>query len=736
MEGSGQLSCFWSRPTGLQSFLCLLIVLVAAAGSAVSAQSARTFLPEDSLRVVNISDAQISPDGTWVAYLTSQPSGNENRNALWLVRLTNDTSVAATEVDRPDGPFNNGTILAGSDLNPSTPRWSPDSKRLAFYGTVGKQRGLYVASVIDKSPRFVAPVMPGNSFVTYAGESLAWSPDSRTIAFISFTPPDAPGQLADPAQLATDPRVIDRLQYKSRTGFSDGLVAQIFLVNPDQAESRREPRQLTHGREQNHAIDWSPRGDEIAFVSNHEIDPDANNNSDIFAVNAAGTVRQITSTPGCEYEPVWSPDGKWIAYTATTRDVTTIDSVAEDTHLWVVAAEGGRGRELNGAQDRRAHAPQWRGDSRVIYYLANDLGQSTLFGVTLDGQVSPATPGGPIRRTRLSQPPPLRPLNIQSFSISNSFLDPTSLDRPSRGPSQLVTVASEPMRPNEVWLVSSLPGPEGRSRFALRPLTAQNAWLQSVNVVRPEELIVRAPDGTPIQGWLVRPANWRENNRYPLILSIHGGPHGASNPAFSSTFQAFAGRGYAVLYFNPRGSNGYGQRFSDGTLRDWGGGDYRDLMAGVDEALHRYPWIDPDHLYVTGGSYGGYMTNWIITQTSRFRAAASLASVSNLISFYATSLYQDLVHAEFGVPWDNFDLLWERSPLKYVRAAQTPTLFIHGELDNDVHITQAEEMYMALRRRGVNTQFVRYPREGHGFTEPKHKLDQLERMLAWFDANR
>jgi dipeptidyl aminopeptidase/acylaminoacyl peptidase len=169
-------------------------------------------------------------------------------------------------------------------------------------------------------------------------------------------------------------------------------------------------------------------------------------------------------------------------------------------------------------------------------------------------------------------------------------------------------------------------------------------------------------------------------------------------------------------------------------VSDWGGGDYRDLMAAVDEALRRYSWIDQGRLGVTGGSYGGFMTNWIITQTARFKAAVSVAGVSNLISFYATSLYQDLIHAEFGgFPWDNYDLLWQWSPIRYVRQVQTPTLFIHGEQDNDVSITQAEEMYMALRRRGVDAVFVRYPREGHGLREPRHRTDALERALDWFD---
>jgi len=232
----------------------------------------------------------------------------------------------------------------------------------------------------------------------------------------------------------------------------------------------------------------------------------------------------------------------------------------------------------------------------------------------------------------------------------------------------------------------------------------------------------------------MRPPGCREDRKCALVLNIHGGPHGMYGWSFNSNFQTFVSRNLAVLYLNPRGSSGYGQKFSDGTINEWGGGDYKDLMLGVDEALRRYSWIDGNRLGVTGGSYGGFMTNWVITQTPRFRAAVAAASVSNLISFYSTSIYQDLVHAEFGgYPWDNYELLWQWSPLRYVRQVQTPTLFIHGENDNDVHITQAEEMYMALKRRGVDSVFVRYPREGHGLREPKHRVDALERTIAWFE---
>jgi len=320
-------------------------------------------------------------------------------------------------------------------------------------------------------------------------------------------------------------------------------------------------------------------------------------------------------------------------------------------------------------------------------------------------------------------------IQVTSFSVSETL---DTFEAPPTRPRVLVhdpiiaAVISDATHPADLWLV--------RGNGMARVSNHNDNIRRGASLIEPEEFRFKSFDGSEIQAWLMKPSGWREDRKYPMILSIHGGPHGMFGYAFNSSLQVFAARGYAVLYLNPRGSSGYGQKFADGTINEWGGGDYRDLMAGVDEALRRYSWIDQYRLGVTGGSYGGFMTNWIITQTPRFKAAVSVASVSNLISFYSTSLYQDLLHAEFGgFPWDNYDALWQWSPLRYARQAQTPTMFIHGEQDNDVHITQAEEMYMALRRRGVDTVFVRYPREGHGFREPRHRVDALERTMDWFD---
>jgi dipeptidyl aminopeptidase/acylaminoacyl peptidase len=727
----------------LQSFFALPLIL-ALFGTAW-AQARRPMVPADILRVASISDAQVSPDGESIVYTLSTNDGNQTLNTLWLVRPGErsfripPTGRLPEQRRNAEIPITPGRPLLPAGWNASNPRWSPDGKSIAFISTHEEQHGIWVSDLASRLPRLVAAVRETNFFITYAGESFAWSPDSKMIAYISAGE-DMDQDFAGGANKSDDPRVVDRIQYKSRTALADRLRTHVWIVNVEKSDN--EPRQLTAGPFYDHALSFSPRGDEIAFLSNHESDPDANNNSDIFAVNLQAQVRQITQTPGCEYEPAWSPDGKWIAYIATKRELTTIDSVAEDTHVWITSVTGDNRRELTADLNRRARTPRWRSDSAAIYFAANDRGQSLVYEVTLEpprvqavfGATNQSGDGAsfPEFRGSLDSAGPIivdHRIQVSTFSVSNQLDAGELVSGSNRLPIRIGVIAavvSDPAHPGELWV--------GRGNI-LRRVTAHNeSFRRSTSLVEPEEFRFKTSDGAEIQAWLMKPIGWREDRKYPLILSIHGGPHGMFGYAFNPTFQVYTAQGYAVLYLNPRGSNGYGQKFSDGTLNEWGGGDYRDLMAGVDEALRRYAWIDRDRLGVTGGSYGGFMTNWIITQTPRFKAAVSVASLSNLVSFYSTSLYQDLIHAEFGgFPWDNYELLWQWSPLRYVKQALTPTLFIHGEQDNDVHITQAEEMYMALRRRGVETVLVRYPREGHGLREPKHRVDALERTLAWFD---
>jgi dipeptidyl aminopeptidase/acylaminoacyl peptidase len=710
-------------PKALAQIL-LFSILGIALCSSVRAQGRRPMTATDILRVANVGDAQISPNGEWVVYTVAQTDGDQTVSIPGLVRVGERFSNIPPTSRQPEQRRNwelmrnNVRALLPTGWSGSSPRWSPDGKSIAFLSTHEGQHGIWVTGIDRRIPRLVATTRDTNFFITYAGEPFTWSPDSRMIAYISASEePDRDSQ--DGSSRNDDPRVIDRIQYKSRTAFSDRLRTHVWITDVDQPQ----PRQLTSGPFYDHAPSFSPRGDEVVFLSNHESDPDANNNSDVFATNLQGQVRQITNTAGCEYEPVWSPDGKWIAYTATQREVTTIDSVAEDKHLWIMNAAGGNRRDLSGSLDRRASSPRWSRDSRGIIFAAGDQGGTYLFSAELSGREVKRVFPQVLNRTdppELSSPITRGRVSVSSFSVFGDSL----------GAHAVVSYST----PTELTELSLIALGFSNGPF-IRHLTAHNYVFEGEHqLVEPDEFSFKSFDGFTIQGWIMKPIGWREDRKYPLILSIHGGPHGMSGYAFNPTFQAYVARGYAVLYLNPRGSSGYGQKFSDGTINEWGGGDYRDLMTGVDEALRRNSWIDSGRLGVTGGSYGGFMTNWIITQTPRFKAAVSAASVSNLVSFYSTSLYQDLIHAEFGgFPWDNYDLLWQWSPLRYVRQAQTPTMFIHGEQDNDVHITQAEEMYMALRRRGVDTVLVRYPREGHGLREPKHRVDALERTLAWFD---
>lgn len=683
------------------TLLCFTSPLYFALASRVHAQ--RPMQPPDILRVVTPADPQISPDGTRVAYTLTTVEGNENRTTIYLAA----TNARANSRPAP---------LLSAGWTASAPRWSPDGKRLAFLSAHDGRDGLWVINIDDapRTPRFIAPVHTTNFHIAYAGESLAWSPDSRRLAYVSTDAPD-PRDAAD----ATAPRVITRLQYKSRTAFSDHRRTHVFVTDIEQPA----PRKLTDGDYYDHALTWNPRGGEIAFLSNREPEPEAVNNSDIFAVSLDGQTRRITDTKGCEYEPAWSPDGTLIAYTATKRSVTTIDSIAEDTHIWVIAPDGkSAGRELTAAQDRRARSPRWSRNSRAISFLASDRGRTSVYLVTLDNDVPLVELIG--RRTSAGNTCINQRANIPlpPFQIAGLSLGYTT-------PLTTAFVHTNAVEPPEMWVYSA------STCERVRRLSEHNsANKRAHSLTAPQEVNLNSFDNTPVQGWLMKPANFDSSKRYPLILSVHGGPHGMYGYSFNPTFQAYSAAGYAVLFLNPRGSSGYGQAFSDGTLGQWGGGDYKDLMAGVDHVLAQHTWLDRDRLGVTGGSYGGFMTNWIVTQTSRFKAAVSHASVSNLISFYATSLYQDLIHAEFnGFPWDNYETLWQWSPIRYVKQVETPVMFTHGELDNDVHITQAEEMYTALKQRGIETVLVRYPGEGHGLRRPANRVDALTRTIAWFD---
>ena len=561
--------------------------------------------------------------------------------------------------------------------------WTADGQKAAFFFTEKGKTYLH-AGPVSHTLR-ICEVHTPNAYLAAAGNRIAWSPDGERLAFTATL---------DPAPPASDPLVITRIQYKTRTAFSDNRRMRVFVVR---ASPSSTPHPLTPSTGDAHSVSWGAPA-EIVYLANPEPDADALHNYDIFAVNIfTAATRQITRTAGVEMTPTVSPDVNWIAYTATTRTITTIDSVAEDNHVWVVPYSGGSPRDLNRPLDRRCSRLHWTADSKAVLYLVADRGRNLPYITELAGAAT-------------------RPLLNKDIAVTNYEL---------ANDGSLYLLASSPLSPAALYRLS--PGKAEPELISEPPPPFQ--------LVKPDTWTVSSFDATKVEAWFYPPQPGSDA-KWPLILTIHGGPHGMHGYAFNPSVQYYTTRGYAVLAVNPRGSAGYGQQFADGCINDWGGGDYKDLMAALDFALKKYPRIDANRLGVTGGSYGGFMTNWVVTQTTRFRAAVAVASLSNLVSFYATSLYQDLVHAEFdGFPWadDNFQTLWKWSPLAHIAKVKTPTLLLHGERDNDVHITQAEEMFTALRLRGIPSTLVRYPREGHGMTEPLHRLDALQRTLDWMD---
>ena len=636
--------------------------------------------PADLHRLKAVGDVQLAPDGARAVYTVTHSDGPG--------RPTSEVRVMeiATGTSRPFGRAGEGVSGA---------RWSPQGDRIAYFGREGEKFGLIVARTDGSEARFVAEVLGTNHPLPTSGERLTWSPDGRHIAYVSA----APGPEAD---ANGDPMVITRYLYKPTAGegltrFNDNRRLHIFVA--EVATGR--VRQLTDGTYYEHSLDWSPRGDEILFVSNREPDPDRFFNYDIFAVRASdGVVRRLTETKSAEYNPTWSPDGRTIAYLGTKRDLTSSETTMEDTHVWVMNADGSNRREVV-RLDNRQGAPQWSADGQSLYFTMQDHGNVHLYRQSpSDGQVMKVlTDWG----------------TVGSWSLG--------------GDGVVAYAYTSTTHPAELYVRARTGGP--------RRLTQLNAdVLTGRRLGRVDSFTVRSVGGREVQSFLTFPAEPRAGAKAPLIALIHGGPHGQQGPAFNASAQVYAARGYGVLMVNYRGSTGYGQEHADAIFGDQNGAEAQDVLVAIDSALIRYPWIDADRLGVEGGSYGGQLANWLVTRTTRFKAAIPRASISNLVSFNYTAYYHDYLAVEFGAfPHQRglMDTLWARSPLRYVDRVKTPTMLVHGENDNDVPIAEAEQFYVALRDVGVETVMVRYPREGHGLRETKHLVDVLERSMRWYE---
>jgi dipeptidyl aminopeptidase/acylaminoacyl peptidase len=655
----------------------LLLALAASAAAQGRLQSS------DFVKLRSVGNVQWSPDGARIAYTVTNNDGPGGPySQLWILAFATGQSVrVGDEASRG-----------------SQPLWAPDGRTIAYVGAVGGKAGVIICNADGTAPAWKAEMLGTNSSaLTNTGRTLAWSPDSRTLAYVHATPGP------ETADATGDPMLITRFLYKptaseGNTRFNDNRRLHIFLL--DVASGKTS--QLTDGVYDEHSIDWAPSGDEILFVSNREPDADQFFNNDIFAIRVGSrAMRRLTTTESAEYWPTWSPDGKRIAFEATKRGLTDLETQMEDTHVWTMDAEGGHRREVGGGIDNRQGPPQWSADGSALFFTVQERGLVRLYRLGADGS-----------------------------GAQTVVADRGTVGQFDLGPADRLAYTYTSARDT-----AQLYQATGTERRAVTDLNREVLAGKGFAEVEPFTFVSNDNKFT-VEAFLTRPIGQTADSKHPLIVMIHGGPHGQQGPAFNFQSQVYAARGWATLQVNYRGSTGYGQAFADGVFRDQNGDEAQDVLYGVNAAIRRNPWIDRDRLGIEGGSYGGQLTAWLITQTPIFKAAIPNRAIINLVSYNYMTYYNQYEEMEFGMRPHQatlMDELWKRSPLRYVAQAKTPTLLIHGENDNDVPIAEAEQFYIALKDVGVEAAMLRYPREGHGLREPKHVVDSIDRSIAWYE---
>ena len=623
----------------------------------------------------SVSSPILSPDGAQVAYTV---------RSMDLKKDTSDADIYLI-------PFAGGEAvrLTTSPKAETSPRFSPDGKWIAF---LSSREG-------DKSQVFLLSRGGGEAsrLTDMKGGvgSFEWSPDSKRLVLVASDPdPDAPDPEAKGDDKKTPkPIVTRRIQFKrDYEGYLRELRSHLFVFEVEKKTSVR----ITAGPYDDEQPAWSPDGKTIAFVSNRTAEPDTNRDSNIYLIApvAGETPRAITTNPSEDEHPTWAPDGKSIVY---VEGGVVADMWYGSNHLATVNVATGVVKALTKDLDRNVGEPKFTTDGRAILFAIEDGGNSHLGRIPAEG--------GAIERIVAGE------RDVQSFDTRNG---------------RIVFLESQPTLPSEI---STLDGAN------VRRLTKTNdAILKDIKLAPVERFKARSKDGTMIDGFLHRPVDGKAGVKAPTILRIHGGPTSQFSTAFDFERQLLAAQGYAVVAGNPRGSTGYGRDFSYALFAKWGEPDFDDLMAVVDQAVSMGV-ADPDRLGVGGWSYGGILTNYVISKTTRFKAATSGASISNILAGYGTDHYQYEYEAELGLPWKHADAYLKLSgPFLKADQIKTPTLFLCGEDDMNVPLLNSEQMYQAVRRLGIPTELVIYPGQNHGIRTPSYQKDRFERYVKWYDT--
>ena len=634
----------------------------------------RPLKPADIYRLPAVSDPQISPDGKWVAYTRSTIDSIKDKrsSAVWMINIDGSQELRLTT--SPEGE--------------SRPRWSPDGKYFSFLSSRPGEPAVKGSQVWLMDRRGGE----GRRLTEIKGgvDDYAWSPDGQKLLLtLTDQEKEDTGKVK-----TTKPYVIDRYQYKQDIeGYKyQKLYTHLYLFNI----TTKKIDTITRGAYDDGAAVWSPDGGAIAFVSNRSADPDRNENSDIFVVDAkAGSaVRQLTTWKGADNAPRWSPDGQWIAYTRSTSDADYI--MYDQAVLALISKDGGEPKLLTKALDRPVLNPRWSKDGKSITAQVVDDRQQYLatFSPT-DGKMTKLVEG------------------MYSYGPAEAI-----------GNETLLTTRSEPQTPAEIYVME-----KGQPR---RLTHVMDEFLAPLNLSSVEGFSSKSSDGTKVSGILFRPPGATPGQKLPLILFIHGGPVGQDDYGFDLTRQMLAAGGYAVAAVNYRGSNGRGLDFCKIISADWGNKEVVDLHGAVDY-LVRQGIADSAKLAVGGWSYGGILTDYLIAADTRFKAATSGAGTGFTLSLYGVDQYVNQYNNEIGAPWKSIDKYLKISyPLLKADRIKTPTLFLSGEKDFNVPTAGSEQMYQALRTLGVPTELIIYPGQFHGITIPSYQKDRLDRYLAWY----
>jgi dipeptidyl aminopeptidase/acylaminoacyl peptidase len=673
------------------SVLFFSLLFLNSANAQQPSSQRRPVTIDDQFQIREVSDPQITEDGQWIAYTVSSASRKEDRNLsrIWMVQASGGEAIP----------------LTSEDVSSSDPRWSPDGKYLAFMSD--RKDDNTDVWLLDRrggeAQRLTETVQDVDAF--------AWSPDSKRLVLVLRDP--SPEDLEDAAAKKCQdegreckgkkagkkrrPWVIDRYIFKEdEIGYLERHRKHLYVFDL----ATKSLTQITSGDFDDEHPAWSPDGKSIAFDSNRSTpDPDRNTDTNIWVVaadnkNKGADLTQVTTNPGEDKTPAWSPDGKWIAY------ITQLDPkfyIYATNHLAVSPAAGGEAKVLTKTFDRMASAPHFSPDGKFVYFIADDDGTQNLCKVPVQG--------GEITRPISGR------LMLYQYSVANT--------------GDIAAEIATLERPDEIYTV-----PEGR----LTRITHTNDGLISqIKVVIAEYVKFKSKDGTQISGYLYKPPDFVAGKKYPTLLRPHGGPVWAYYAEYTHLAQFFAAQGYVVLFPNPRGSTGYGEAYAKAINADWGNKDFQDDMAMVDYAIAQ-GISDPDKLGVFGWSYGGISTDFILAQTKRFKGAISGAGASFFASTYGHDRYARDYDFELGHPWEKANReVWDRVSMFYkVADITTPVMFMGGDIDWNVPILGGEQMYQALKTLGRETELVVYPGEYHEFKAPSHIKDRLERYQAWF----